>query len=186
MPDEGSTPPHNTSAGSPDHAPPDHGSSDRGPSDRGPEQTTSHPPTGPDALAEALRRLAEAREFFVHLLVAEIGKFKLRLRQGAMWAIAGLTAVVLLLAILVSAAGLLLFGLAGWVGVLLGNRAWLGEIIVGGGILLLVILGLAWGLWAWQASASDAVRESFAARKARQKNRFGRSVEFAEDEQPGE
>src|SRR5438128_1108790 len=90
-------------------------------------------PTGPDALAEALRHVAEAREYLIHLAVAEINRFKLRLRRAAIWAVAGLTALVLLLAILVASAGLLLFGIAQLIGQWLGGHLWLGLMITGGG-----------------------------------------------------
>ena len=138
-------------------------------------------PTGPDALADAVERLGEAREYIAHLIAAEIERIKFRLRKAAIWTIAGLTALVLLLAILMAAAGLLLNGLAQLVGSLLGDRPWLGAVIVGGGALLLGVLLLAWGLWSWQMSAFDAARERFAARKRRQEARFGRSVDSAEE-----
>jgi hypothetical protein len=148
----------------------------------GSEQAHDQQPTGPDALADALHRVAEAREYFAHLLAAEIEKLKLRFRHAAMWAVVGITALVLLLAILVAAAGLLLTGLAELIGSLLGGHSWLGAVIVGGGVLLIGILAVAWGLWAWQASAFDAAKHRFAARKRLQKGRFGRSVESADDE----
>ncbi len=165
MPSDGATPPHAESDPSP------HSDSN---------ESRQAPPRGPDALADAIQRLAEAREYIAHFIAAEVERLKLRLRRAAIWAIAGLTAVVLLLAILVAAAGLLLFGLAQLVGSLLGDRPWLGGMIVGGGVLVLGILILVWGLWSWQASAVNAARERFAARKRRQEARFGRSVESAE------
>jgi hypothetical protein len=166
MPSDGATPPHADSDPSP------HSDSDE----------SRQAPRGPDALADALQRLAEAREYIAHFIAAEVERLKLLVRRAAIWAIAGLTAVVLLLAIIVAAAGLLLFGLAQLVGSLLGDRPWLGGIIVGGGVLALGILLLAWGLWSWQASAFNAARERFAARKRRQEARFGRSVESAEED----
>ncbi|HTQ38471.1 MAG TPA: hypothetical protein VMJ32_05560 [Pirellulales bacterium] len=166
MPDDGAIPPHDAANTSSPHATDD-------------QRTTE--PTGPDALAESLQRIAEAREYFAHLLAAEIERFKLRLRKAAMWAIVGLTALVLLLALLVAATGVLLAGLAELIGSLLGGRLWLGAVLVGGGVLLIGVLALGWGLWAWQASAFDAVRQRFAARKRRQQGRFGKSVDSADD-----
>jgi hypothetical protein len=162
MPDDGATSGHDASEPSSQSEPHQHGHKE---------------PTGPDALAEALRRLAEAREYFAHLVAAEVESFKLRLRRAAMWAVIGLTALVLLLAVLVAAAGLLLAGLAELIGSLLGGHLWLGTLIVGGGVLLIGALAVGWGMWAWQASAFDAARERFATRKRRQQGRFGRSVE---------
>ena len=142
-----------------------------------PVDTSSAKPTGPDALNEALNRVGEAREYFTHLVAAEIERLKLRLRSAAAWAVVAITALVLLLAILVAAAGLLLFGLAELIGNLLGGHTWLGLVIVGGGILLLGAGAVAWALWAWQASAYDAAKERFATRRRRQQAQFGQSVD---------
>ena len=154
-------------------------------SSHSPSQSESEPthaePTGPDALADALQRVAEAREYVVHLAAVEIERLKLRFRRAAVWAIAGITALVLLLAVLVAAAGLMLEGLAELIGSLLGNRPWLGAVVVGSGVLLLAVAAVTWALWSWQASAYDAARERFAARRRRQKARFGRSVDSPDD-----
>jgi hypothetical protein len=166
MPDDGATSPYDASDAPPQSEPHTDGSAK---------------PTGPDALADALERVAEAREYFAHLLAAEIERLKLRFRRAASWAVVGLTAVVLLLAILIAAAGLLLEGLAELIGTWLGGHPWLGAVIVGGGVLLIGVLAIGWGLWAWKASAYEAARERFAARKRRQEGRFGRSVESAEE-----
>jgi hypothetical protein len=175
MPGGGAKFPHDAPHASQPHAP-----QPSGPEPHAAEQSQPAEPTGPEALAEALRHVAEAREYFVHLLTAEIERFKLRLRKVAVWAVVGLIAIVLLLALLAAAVGLLLFGLAELVGSLLGGYVWLGAVVVGGGMLLIGILAAAWGLWAWQASANDAVRQRFAARKRRQQDRFGKSVDSAD------
>ncbi|HEY2762108.1 MAG TPA: hypothetical protein VGI75_15225 [Pirellulales bacterium] len=146
-------------------------------SDHDPAEPSSAQPTGPDALHEALHRVGEAREYLAHLVAAEIERFKLRLRTAAAWAVVAITALILLLATLVAAAGLLLLGLAELIGNLLGGHNWLGLVIVGGGILLLGAGAVAWALWAWQASAYDAAKQRFAARRRRQQAEFGHSVD---------
>lgn len=134
-------------------------------------------PAGPDALDEAIRHAAEAREYFVYWLAAEADRLKLRLRRALMWAIVGLAGLAILLAIVMTAAGLLLVGVAELIGSLLGERPWLGAIITGGGLLLIAALAIALGLWSWQKSAFEAVRHRFAARRRLQRAKFGRSVE---------
>jgi hypothetical protein len=138
--------------------------------------------TGPDALNEALRHASEAREYFLHWLAAEADRLKLRLRHWAIWAIVGLTGLAILLAIVMTAAGLLLIGIAELIGSLLGERPWLGAIITGAGLLLIAALAVGIGLWSWNASAFEAVRHRFAARRRLQRAKFGRSVEPIEDE----
>ena len=87
----------------------------------------------------------------------------------------------MLLAILVSATGLLLEGIAESIAQLCGGRMWLGSLITGGGVLLLGAAALAIGLWSWQKSAFEATREKYAARKRRERAKFGRSVDPASD-----
>jgi hypothetical protein len=160
-------------------------SEDRANHDSLPDQAASGDaqPTGPDALDEAIRHAAEAREYFTYWLAAEAGRLKLRLRRIAMWAIVGLAGLAILLAIVMTAAGLLLVGVAEFIGGLLGERLWLGAIITGGGLLLIAALAIALGLWSWQKSSFEAVRHRFAARRRRQQAKFGRSIE-PPDEQP--
>jgi hypothetical protein len=136
---------------------------------------------GPEAVHEAFERLGEGREYFVYWAAAEFDRLKLRLRKAAVWGIVGLAAMVVLLAILMTAAGLLLVGLAELVAVWVGGRLWLGMLLVGGGVFVLIAAGLAIGMWAWQKSAFEATRERFAARRRRQKAKFGQSVEPTDD-----
>src|SRR5215467_5059373 len=97
MPDIGQHSPHNEVPTN-GHAPDD--------------EKASGQPTGPDALDEALRHASEAREYFAHWLAAEADRLKLRLRHWAIWAIVGLAGLAILLAIIMTAAGLLLVGVA--------------------------------------------------------------------------
>jgi hypothetical protein len=151
------------------------------PEDSAPPPDSPSEPRGPDALADALRRVGEAFEILSHLAAAELDRLKIRLRRLAMWAIVAAAAVVVLLAILVSATGLLLVGIAESITAVCGGRAWLGALITGGGVLLLGAAGLAIGLWSWQKSAFEAAKEKYAARKRRQRAKFGRSVDPVSD-----
>src|SRR5262249_55899137 len=140
-------------------------------------------PTGPDALDEALRHAAEARDYFAYWLAAQADRVKLRLRRAAMWAIVGLAALAILLAIVMTAAALLLVGVADLISKLIGGQSWLGEVVPGVGLLLIVALAVALGLWSWKKSSFEAVRHRFAARRRRQRAKFGHSIE-PPDEQP--
>jgi len=141
-------------------------------------------PTGPDALNEALRHAAETREYFIHWLAAEADRLKLRVRRAAMWMILGVAALAIVVAIVMTAAGLLLVGLAELIANLLGQRAWLGAVITGGGILLLAAAGIAIGMWSWQKSAFEKVRQRYAVRLRSQEAKVGRSLEAADGDVP--
>jgi hypothetical protein len=146
----------------------------------GPSSQIDGAKSGPDALEEAMTRVAEAREYFAHLVAAEVDRFKLKVRRILLWTAAGVVALVLLLTVLVAAAFLLLSGIAGAIGNLLGHP-WIGDVIIGGGILLLAAGGVWFGLNRWQAAGFKVMKQRFEVRKQRQRVEFGRSVDPTDD-----
>jgi hypothetical protein len=142
-------------------------------------------PTGPDAFNEAVRRVAEAREDFVYLLAVEFDRLKLKLRRFAILAAVAIAAIIVVLAVLVSATALLLWGLADLIGGAFGGRTWVGALIVGGGILLLAVGGTYGGIWGWNRAAFRAAKRRYEARKRRQRQKFGHSVDPRDDQGAG-
>jgi hypothetical protein len=145
------------------------------------DESTRDPAAGPDAFAEAMQRLGEVREYASYLAAAEIDKLKLKARRIVILAAAGIVAGILGLAILVSAAAILLQGIAGFIGELLGGRPWAGAIITGSGILALTALGAWLGLRAWQAASFKALQKRYEYRKQKQRTQFGQSVDPLDD-----
>lgn len=143
--------------------------------------SSSQEPTGPDAFKEAVDRVAEAREDLTYLLSVEFDRLKLRFRRFIIWAGVAIVALVVLLAILVSATALLLWGFADLVGGAFGGRTWVGALIIGGGILLLAGGGIYGGIWSWNRSAFRAAKRRYEARKRRQREKFGHSVDPRDD-----
>jgi hypothetical protein len=138
-------------------------------------------PTGPDAFNEALNRVAEAREYLVYLLAVEFDRLKLKFRRLIIWAAVAVAALVVLLAILVAAVALILWGLADMIGSALGGHTWIGALIVGGGILLLGSGAIYGGMWRWNRSAFHAARRRYTELKRRQRARFGHSLDPRDD-----
>ncbi len=132
----------------------------------GPHRRADAPKSGPDAFKEALGRFAEAREYATHLAAVEFDRLKLKIRRVLMWVAAGIAALVIALAILASAAFLLLAGIAEAIGNLAGHL-WIGNLIVGGGILLMTAGGVWIGLNWWQTSTFAALRERYGAQTPR-------------------
>jgi hypothetical protein len=148
-----------------------------------PNEPTGRPnePTGPDAFNEAVRQVAEAREDFVYLLGVEFDRLKLKFRRFVIVAAVAIAALIVLLAVLVSATALLLWGLADLIGGAFGGRTWVGALIVGGGILLLAVGGTYGGIWGWNRAAFRAAKRRYEARKRKQREKFGHSVDPRDD-----
>jgi hypothetical protein len=157
--------------------------SDHANADTSPESATSQPQaaTGPEALNDAVRRVAEAREDLVYLAAVEIDRWKLKMRRMIIWAAVGIAALIVFVAILISATALLLWGLADLIGKAFGDRTWVGALVVGGGILLLASGSMYGGIWSWNRSAFKAVKRRYELHKRSQRERFGHSVDPRDD-----
>ncbi len=131
---------------------------------------------GPEALAELLGNLAEALDYVGYLLAAKAGQLKLRARRLLILAVLGALAALVGLVVVIVSVWLALAGLAGAIGQLCGGRPWLGELIVGGTILLSGAAGIWFGLRRMRKSGLASAKQRFAARQARQAERFGRTV----------
>jgi hypothetical protein len=152
--------------------------------ERDPQTSQAGEPTGPDAFNEAVRRVAEAREDLVYLLAVEFDRLKLKFRRFVILAGVAIAALIVLLAVLVSATALLLWGLADLIGGAFGGRTWVGALIVGGGVLLLAVGGTYGGIWSWNRVAFRAAKRRYEGRKQRQRDKFGHSVDPRADQSP--
>ena len=144
------------------------------PEDEEPPHAKAGP--GPDALAELLGHLAEALDYVGYLLAAQVDQVRMRVKRVLILAALGAVAALVGLVVVVASVWLALTGLAGAIGQLCGGRPWLGDLIVGGTILLggagATWIGLRW----MRKSALASAKKRFAARQARQAERFGRTV----------
>src|ERR1700679_2100928 len=88
------------------------------------------------AFADAMARLAQIREYISYYLAIKADALRLSLRSAVFYAVLGLMGLLAGGAAIVGAVALLLLGAAHGIGVMLGGRIWLGDLIVG-----IVILG---------------------------------------------
>ncbi len=146
-------------------------------------ETNGHP-AGPDALSAVFKQLTEAVEYLAYLLAAQVDRVKLKVRNIVLLAVFGLIGAGAAMAFLACTVWLLLSGIAGGVGVLLGDRPWLGSIVTSA-VILIVLVAAGWIVYRRvQSSGLKATRERYAKRQAEQKVRFGREVEQAANENP--
>src|SRR5262245_61151862 len=99
--------------------------------------------------AEALRRLQQQigalQAYFTHFVSAKVDGLIVSARQLVIWAALGIVGLTALVGLVVTAIVLLLSGAAAGFGLLFG-WLWLGQVVVGGGLLLLLALGIFIGL----------------------------------------
>ena len=92
------------------------------------------------------KHLAEAVEYLAYLLATQVNRVKLKIRHIVVMAVLGAIALAAALSVVFSTIWLLLSGIAGSIGVLLGDRPWLGSIVTAAAILL-VTLPTGWFLY---------------------------------------
>jgi hypothetical protein len=131
----------------------------------------------PQALREALHRLAELREYVAYYVSARLDRLKLSLRRAGLLAAVAVVGLIVGSTVLVCGAVLLCVGLAQAISAVLGGRAWAGNLIVGISILLLVGGGGWLGLRWLRGSLRKRTVQKYELRQTRQRDAFGRDVE---------
>lgn len=111
-------------------------------------------PTGFAEHAEAIRAAVG------HVLQAKLDLLRAQARQALLGVILSAVVVVVVITLIVIAMVMLLSGLAGGLGELLGNRAWLGEVIVA----LLTITAI-YVAFRWRSTRADRKRVAALAEK---------------------
>ncbi|HVC92962.1 MAG TPA: hypothetical protein VND64_04690 [Pirellulales bacterium] len=135
-------------------------------------EAASKPPA-PDSLA---KQLAELREHIAYYLSARADMANARLRSVVLRALFAAEAGLCISAAIVTAAVLLVVGVAEGLTVLCGDRPWAGKLAAGA-----MVLGAVWGAtWfgksSWERSARRKTTEKYARRRVKQWRRFGRDV----------
>jgi len=119
------------------------------PRNQGDAATTGRLADDPDAPApegtmrEALARLRELQAYAQHYLAARVDLVKLSVRNAILWTVIGVIGLCIASTVLLTAAVLLVIGLAQAIAALCGGRMWAGNLIVGGFILIATVVG-AW------------------------------------------
>ena len=130
--------------------------------------------------AEALHRLqeqmGELQTYLAHFISAKIDSLMLPMRQLGVWAVLGVMGLIVLAGLTVAAIVLLLTGAATGLGLLFNGHLWLGQIVVGGGVLALLSLSIFIGVRSWQRRSRQQKVQQYAKRQIQQRTAFGHSV----------
>jgi len=140
-----------------------------------PQEDPSQLPPG-QAFKTAWSRLAEIGEFARHYASARSDLFKLKLLNIAILAALGVIGLIAGAALIATLIVLLCSGLAQAVAAGLGGRAWAGNLIVGGGLLLLIGVGAAMGLSMMRRKHFEQTKAKYELRHKNQREQFGQSA----------
>ena len=136
-------------------------------------------PSGPspeEAFRRLLQQLEELQEYSTHFVSAKVDGLMLSARQLLIWAVLGIVGLLALAGLVVTAIVLCLGGAAGGLGSLFGGRLWLGQLVVGGGLLVLLTLSILIGVRTWQRRARQQKVQQYDERQRQQRAAFGHSV----------
>jgi hypothetical protein len=123
-----------------------------------------------------MAHLAELREYVAHYWTVQTDAVKATIRKILLWTILGVVAGVVGLAMLATAAALVLIGVADALGVLFGERFWAGKLVAGLVVVLLTLGGVAAWRFRWIRSSRKQTINQYEKRHSRQRARFGRDV----------
>jgi hypothetical protein len=135
---------------------------------------------GQEPAAEALHLLQQQFSalcaYCLHFVNAKVDQLKMSGRHIALWVLVGCMGAIGLITMLIVAVVLLLTGLATGLGMALGGTLWLGQVIVGLGLLILFAMGTLLGCRRVHSRARAEKVQDYAERQLRQRAQFGHSV----------
>ncbi len=123
-----------------------------------------------------LEQVAALQSYFTHFVSATVDRGLLSAQQLALWAILGMIGLIALAGLVVTATILLLVGMATGLALFCNGRLWLGQAVVGGGILVLLALTFRLGLRTWQHRWYQQKVQQYDERQRQQRAAFGQSV----------
>lgn len=133
-------------------------------------------PTPADALHDLQAQLGALQAYFGHFVSAKVDGVLLSIRQLGLWAVLGIVGLIALAGLVVTAIVLVLVGVATAVALLFNAQLWLGQVIVGGGILVLLTLGTIIGMRTWQRRSRQQKVQQYDERQLQQRLAYGHSA----------
>ncbi|HEV8604174.1 MAG TPA: phage holin family protein [Tepidisphaeraceae bacterium] len=124
--------------------------------------------------------IGEYKEYASYYLATKLDGMKASLRSAGIYAGLGIVGIIVFSALISTAVALFLVGAAmGLAHIFDPPKYWLGALIVGLGVLVLIGIGAAVGLSRANAGFRKATVEKYEQRKRWQRGQFGRDVEQA-------
>jgi hypothetical protein len=140
------------------------------------QASPDHEPKTPHPLDPLLEQVAEVRTFALHYVEAQTDTVRAAARRTLIKAAAGLGAAIVALTFVIACTLMLAEGLAELISLAAGGRPWVGNLALGGGVL--VILGVAAAICIrrqLRASREQTIRK-YENRHYAQRAKFGADV----------
>jgi hypothetical protein len=129
-----------------------------------------------EALHTLVQQGLELYAYFSHFVRAQVDTLKMSGRQVILWAAVSSLGAVLVVSALVMGVVLLLSGLATGVGAAVGGVMWLGQVIVGLGLLIVFGIVILIGWSRLQGRSRTQKVQDYAERQQQQRLQFGHSA----------
>jgi membrane protein implicated in regulation of membrane protease activity len=133
-------------------------------------------PSVQEALSRLQQQIGELSAYVSHFVSAKMDELKLSGRNVAILAIMGTFGGIVLISMTVVAVVLLLIGCAAGLGAALGGTPWLGQIVVGLGLLVLFAVATLVGCRRMQRQSRTQKVQHYAERQRQQRIQFGHNV----------
>jgi len=138
------------------------------------DETSAPPAQNP--LEPLLKSLGEMREYVSYYLTTSADSVKLSIRNAVLYGVLGLLGLIVGAALLVTAAVLVLQGIANGLTILFDGRAWAGQLTTGMVVLVLAALVTWFGLKRLMNSSRQKTIEKYEHRRNQQRAAFGHDV----------
>jgi hypothetical protein len=123
-----------------------------------------------------LQQYGELVAYGSHFVHATLDGIKVSIRQAVVWTVLGIMGGIALVAVIVTAIVLLLTGLATGIGLAFGGQLWLGSVVVGLVLLIILSLGCLVGVRVFFKHAREQKVRDYGERQLQQRAQFGRSA----------
>jgi membrane protein implicated in regulation of membrane protease activity len=128
------------------------------------------------ALDQLLAQATELYAYTMHFVNAKADGVKLSVRQVVVWAVLGLLMLIAATSVIVTAIVLLLTGLAGALAGAFDSELWLGKVVIGVLLLVIIAVGTLIGVRMQQRKSRHQKVQQYAERQLQQRAAFGRNV----------
>jgi membrane protein implicated in regulation of membrane protease activity len=128
------------------------------------------------ALDQLLTQAAELYAYTMHLVTAKTDSIKLSIRQVVVWTVLGILLLIAATSVIVTAIVLLLTGLAGALAVAFESELWLGKVVIGFLLLLIIAVSTLIVVRLQQRKSRHEKVQQYAERQLQQRTTFGRNV----------